>query len=198
MVRVDLLDRFIGLPACSLYRHQARPFHNVLVGSRKVDFNVLHMPELLRSPSPGQARPLNSSACRSHHFGTFPMRPPRLHTSTCIFTEVSSQENTFQNDSGSRTAARATCNLRLQPADLAKLRHRRLANRRRRIPPGHAHISYQDISKTCPGIPTMDNSQECQESRDKNLGLLSAVPGIGRYLYSRCLSCRARGRRVGD
>jgi hypothetical protein len=88
-----------------------------------------------------------------------------------------------------------TCNVRLQPVDLAKLRHRRLANRRRRIPPGHAHISYQDISKTCPAIPTMDNSQEC---RDKDLGLLSVVPGIGRYPYIRCLTCRARGRRVSD
>jgi hypothetical protein len=102
--------------------------------------------------------PLHFSACRSHHPGTFPIRPLRLHTSILPRCRPD-QENTFQNIQRLKKAARA--NLQREIAtwlDLAKLRHRPPANRRRRIPPGHAHISYQDISKTCPAIPPMDNS----------------------------------------
>jgi hypothetical protein len=156
---------------------------------------LLHMPELLRSPSPGQTLytpvPVDHIILAPSPYGLCDSIPGILPR--CRLDRKRTLSRTYKR---LKKAARA--NLQREIAtwvDLAKLRHRPPANQRRRIPPGHAHISYQDISKTCPAIPTMDNSQEC---RDKNLGLLSAVPGIGRYPYSRCLTCRARGRRVSD
>jgi hypothetical protein len=117
---------------------------------------LLHMPELLRSPSPGQA--LYTSVPVDHII--LAPSPYGLCDSIPVSCRgvVSNQENTFQNIQRLKKAARA--NLQREIAtwvDLAKLRHRPPANQRRRIPPGHAHISYQDISKTCPAIPTMDN-----------------------------------------
>jgi len=68
--------------------------------------------------------PLHSSACRSHHFGTFPMRPLQLYTSILPRCRLD-QENTFQNMQRLKKTARA--NLQREIAtwvNLAKLRHR--------------------------------------------------------------------------